>query len=219
MRQAALAALSLHVLLLLLLPPVKNWNLPPIEHGLRLNVVLEQVQDKFDQSLNYPSNTPSDKVSQASSLNIARSAPGEDDSEASQSDEVTGTSSDSVETKAVGLSKTNSISPSVLFSYSSIMQFARQEAVKFADVNPNDLRRFNRSFNSRRQYQRRKKANSYTNQYGDQYVKNGSSNGDICFLKTAEGLANQTGTFDANTYTVHFFRCSEKEQGINNLGG
>lgn len=219
MHRAVLAALTLHALLLLFSPPIKTWYLPSVDSGFRLNVLLEKKESDFDQSLNYPSNDPTHQASQTSSLNIASPAPGDDEQESNQSDEVTGASSDAVETQAVGLDVNNSISPKVLFSYSSVLKFAQQEAVRFADANPTKLQRFNRSFNSRRQYQRRKKTNSHKNQYGDQYVQAGSSNGDICFVKTAEPASSIPGTLDASTYTVHFFRCKEKSQGLKSLGG
>lgn len=214
MQKAALGALVLHLLLLALIPQIPRWDLPFVEQGFRLNVVLKKEEEQFQQSLNYPTNDIKDEVSQATSLNIASPAPGEDDSQATESQEVTGESSDIVETKAIGQNNTNKISPAVLFGYTSILKFAQLEAVRYTDTNADKLARFSRSFNSRRQYQRRKRTNSYKNQYGDQYVNNGSSNGDICFVKTADKVSTQSGTFDANTYTVHFFRCKDKETGL-----
>ncbi len=215
MHKAAAGALLLHLLLLALIPDIPQWKLPFAEQGFRLNVLLQiDDEEEFDQSLNYPSNEAVNTSSEASALNIASSAPGHEDTEAKQSDEVTGANADPVESRAVGQSTDNRISPRVLFSHASIMQFARQEAVRYADYQPRELARFNRSFNSRRQYQRRKRTNSYKNQYGDQYVNNGASNGDICFVKTADKVAKPSGTFDSGTYTVHFFRCKDKERGL-----
>lgn len=217
MQKAGITALLLHLLLLAVFPNIPRWEVPFAEQGFRLNVILQkdEEEDVFKQSLNYPNNEATEDTSQSSSLNVASPAPGEDESETTESQEVTGTSADKVETNAVGQNTVNSLSPNVVFSYSSIIKFAQQEAVRYAEANPENLARFSRSFNSRRQYQRRKRTNSYKNQYGDQYVNNGSSNGDICFVKTAESLANQSGTFDANTYTVHFFRCEDKEIKLN----
>ena len=217
MQKAGMAALLLHLLLLATFPNIPRWEVPFSEQGFRLNVILqkEEEEDVFKQSLNYSNNEAKEETSQSSSLNVASPAPGENDSDSTESQEVTGTSADKAESNALGQNTVNSLSPNVVFSYSSIIKFAQQEAVRYADANPDNLARFSRSFNSRRQYQRRKRTNSYKNQYGDQYVNNGSSNGDICFVKTAESLANQSGTFDANTYTIHFFRCKDKGNKLN----
>lgn len=215
MQKAGSIALLLHLLLLAVFPSIPRWEVPFTEQGFRLKVVLQkEEEDTFKQSLNYPNSQEAQDTSQASSLNVASPAPGEDETEKAESEEFTGTNSDNAETSAIGQNTVNSVSPSVVFSHASVLKFAKQEAVRYTEANPKKLARFSRSFNSRRQYQRRKRTNSYKNQYGDQYVNTGSSNGDICFVKTADRLSNQSGTFDENTYTVHFFRCKDKENKL-----
>ena len=54
-----------------------------------------------------------------------------------------------------------------------IMQFAREEAIRYADDHPDKVARFNRRFFSRRLTQRNQRSNSYKNQYGDQVVDRG----------------------------------------------
>jgi len=103
MQKAAAGALLLHLLLLLLIPDIPRWDLPFAEQGFRLNVLLEIAEEEpFKQSLNYPTNDISDDVSQSSALNVASPAPGEDESQADESEEVTGSSADTKETQAIG---------------------------------------------------------------------------------------------------------------------
>ncbi len=209
MQTAIASALALHIGLLLLLPSLSNMSFSLVDSGLRLNVVLEtqpDQKDDFDQSLNASSDSISTQANTGLELNVSSGGYQEDN--VAESQPVEGRHNDSDKSQAIGLNSTNSETAPSVFSRSSLLKFAKQEAVRHADANPDEVKRFNRSFQSRRRLQRRKRS-SYRNQYGDTYLGDGRSSGDICFVKTAEAGRGPAGTQDAPTYTVHFFRCKD----------
>lgn len=211
MRRAALGALCFHLLLLALMPTIPQWTVFSVSQRSGLNVVIQKPEAEFDQRLNNPLHQLSNEFAQEASRANMNLEQGVDELETPASEPFIGSDADQQQSQAVGLAKENRVSPKVYFGYYSVKMFIAQEAVRHTEIDDADLARFNRTFNSPRIQQRNSKETSYANRYGEQNYNVRSSAGDICFKKTAEKITRQTGTFDTNTYMVHFFRCKDKE--------
>ncbi len=212
LHKAALGALCLHLLLLAIFPAIPQWNLIVPTKGVWLNVLLEKPSQKpFDQRLNAANNQADSITTQVSRLDAAKPTEGKDKVQSQASEEVAGVNNDATVSQAVGQNATNAVAPPLVFSHASVVRFSQQEAVRYADQAPDELARFTRSFHSRKRYPRRKQISSYKNRYGDQYIRSNTSNGDICFVKFADKSVSRPKNAAAATYTVHFFRCEDKD--------
>ena len=207
-RTALILALVLHFLLAILLPPIDGLTMFPMGRDLGINVFLniEEETKPFDRNLNQQLPLPqTDKPLVNPALGSASPELGEQTILTEQTPESESSRSDTVDTTSTGDQKSVSIRTAVRFDRAAIKLFAQQEAVRAAKRNPKEVARFKRSFNSRRNYQRRTRAQSYKNQYGDYYIKTRSSVGDICFVQKRDNLPNEV-----STNTVYFFECGKK---------
>lgn len=207
-RTALILALVLHFLLAILLPPIDGLTMFPTGRDLGINVFLsiEEEAELFDRNLNQQLPLPqTDQPLVSPALGSASPELGEQIILTEQTPESESSSSDAVDTTSASDQQTASIRTAIRFDSVAIKLFAQREAVRSAERNPKQVARFKRSFNSRRNYQRRTRAQSYKNQYGDYYIKTRSSVGDICFVQKEDNLTNEV-----STKTVYFFECGKK---------
>ena len=207
-RTALILALALHFLLAIVLPPIDGLTMFPIGRDSGINVFLniEEETKTFDKNLNQQLPLPqADKPLAHPALGSASPEPGEQGRLTEQTPEGVSSRSDTPEIKPAGNQKIGKVQTSLRFDLAAIKVFAQQEAIRAAELNPKKVARFKRSFNSRRNYQRRTRAQSYKNRYGDYYIKTRSSVGDICFVQKKDNIANPV-----STNTVYFFECGKK---------
>jgi hypothetical protein len=207
-RTALILAIALHFLLAIVLPPIDGLTMFPIGRDSGINVFLntEEETKAFDKNLNQQLPLPqADKPLANPALGSASPELGEQTLLTEQTPEGDSSRSNTLDTTPVGNQKTTSVRTSLRFDLAAIKVFAQQEAVRTADRNPKQVASFKRSFNSRRNYQRRTRAQSYKNRYGDYYIKTRSSVGDICFVQKKDNIANPV-----STNTVYFFECGKK---------
>ena len=207
-RTALILALVLHFLLAILLPPIDGLKIFPMGRDLGINVFLniEEETKPFDKNLNQQLPLPhADQPLVDPALGSASPELGQQTILTEQTPESDSSRSDTIDTTSAGDQKTTSIRTAIRFDRAAIKIFAQQEAIRAAERNPNEVARFKRSFNSRRNYQRRTRTESYKNQYGDYYLRTRSSVGDICFVQKQDNIPNQ-----ASTNTVYFFECGKK---------
>lgn len=212
LRHALVMAVVLHIVLLLALPDIPKILFPDIKYHSRITVFLKSNDkaDTFQQSLNQPSLSATQQSLLEASPSSASVQKGEEEVVSEASPEVQSQYTNNSKADAAGKEVNNNIQPAVLFSYSLITRFAQQEAIQYAEKNPDQVDRFGRGFNSARNYQRRSRTRSYSNLYGDRYVRNNSSNGDICFVQQREAINNN----DSPEKVVTFFRCDRKPQKL-----
>jgi hypothetical protein len=205
---ALILALALHVLLAIVLPPIDGLTMFPIGRDSGINVFLniEKETKTFDRNLNQQLPLPqADQPLAYPALGSASFELGEQALLTEQTPEGYSSRSDTAEIASVGNQKTTRVQTSLRFDLAAIKVFAQQEAIRAAELNPKQVARFKRSFNSRRNYQHRARAQSYKNRHGDYYIKTRSSVGDICFVQKTDNIANPV-----STHTVTFFECGKK---------
>ena len=207
-RTALILALVLHFLLAIVLPPIDGLKMFPFGRDSGINVFLniEEEIEPFDKNLNQQLPLPhADSPLANPALGSASPELGEQALLTEQTPEGDSSRSETLETTSAGDQKTTSVRTAVRFDLAAIKIFAQQEAIRAAERFPKQVARFKRSFNSRRNYKRRTRAQSYKNQYGDYYIKTRSSVGDICFVQKKDNIANPV-----STHTVYFFECGKK---------
>ena len=213
LRHAFAIAILMHVAILSWLPaPTSSTSLlfSAFKTGLTLHLSLEQ-EEPFEQTLNTVKNKLEQSPQAETGLHLQNPELGFDSNNQSPQKDSQGHDNTPLNESAVGLARNNAESLNLLFSSNAIMQFAREEAVRYADDHPDKVARFNRRFFSRRFTERNQRSNSYKNQYGDQVVDRGASRGDICFVKQSEPVTSIAGTLESPTYMVHFFRCRDRD--------
>ena len=212
LRTALFLAVLLHLVLAAVLPDLPEFKLHYLNRGSAINIFLKQQEKKkeFQQTLNQQ--VPNPEVLQPlvePTLGSSSPTQGDDSLVAEDSLHKDSPRFDTVVTDTSGSKNTNNLQPTIKIDRATIKLFARQEAIREVEQNPEKLARFKRSFNSRRSFQRRSRADSYKNRYGDYYVRNSSSAGDICFVQKAEPVQD-----DFSTNTVYFFRCDSEPLGL-----
>lgn len=205
---AGALAVALHLLLALLLPDIPKLIIPNIDRGSSsITVFLRRTPEPepFKQTLNVPGLTQSLNTNEPqASVSIASQA-GEADSLSDAAPEQESVREDDRQSRASGSQDQAAVSPSVFITRSAIQLFSKQEAFLHAERNPQELQRFNRSFNSRASLRRRPKTDSFNNIFGDYYVRSSASDGDICFLQQKQAEQDEY-----KTNLVVFFRCDKK---------
>ena len=214
MRSALLFAVLLHLLLLILMPPLPDFNLALLSREAGLNVFLRKTEEaeQFDQILNQPLPLPSSELSIIEpSLGSASPERGEDRNVSEQTPQMDSErfGLDNQEVNPSEQESRSGAKPSFRIDQATIKLFAQQEARRYVKKNPTMVERLKRSFYSRFNYKRHSKTESYKNRYGDYYVRSSSSAGDICFLQEQQAIPD-----DFVTNTVYFFRCGRKPQKI-----
>lgn len=212
LRTALFLAVLLHLVLAAVLPDLPDFNLQYFNRGSAINIFLKPQERKkeFQQTLNQQ--LPNPEVLRPlvePTLGSASPARGDDSLVAEDSLHKDSPRFDTVVTETSGSKNSNALQPTIRIDSATIKLFAQQEAIREVEENPEKLARFKRSFNSRRSFQRRSRAESYKNRYGDYYVRNSSSAGDICFVQKPEPVQD-----DYATNTVYFFRCDSTPQGL-----
>ncbi len=201
-------AILLHLLLAFTLPGMPEFKIPGFSRDAALNVFLrrEEEPEIFEQSLNQ-SDQALDVVQELQEAQAeARSIePQEDEVITDEAPELENSNSDVSEQEPAGKSPESKVRPSILISRSIIQRFTDNEAILYAEQNPEEIERFRRSFASFRSLRRRNETASYQNRFGDVYVQNSSSSGDVCFVQQQDRLANEPAT-----RTVYFYRCDSK---------
>ena len=164
--------------------------------------------EPFEQELNQQdlnSSQPPEPSIQATSQ-----LPDKQETVSNQSPALVGQDSETVETEIDGGQLNTNIAPSIKLDHSTIKLFAQQEAIDYIERNPEELRRFKRTFNINPSYRNRNKTESYKNQYGDYYVRTSTSKGDICFVQKHD--SKPTDDFSFNI--VQFYRCGRTPLGL-----
>ena len=208
LRIAIALTVSLHLLLVILMPDFPKIALSSLNPLAALNVFIkkDRIQKKFEQSLNRPMPTTNQElVIQDPSLGSASPTTGEES--------LVSEATPQIESLSPDLSQSNPASgeprPSkatIRIDNAFVKMFAKRDVQREIERNPKLLERFSRSFNSRFNNQQRNAVESYSNRYGDLYVRASTSSGDICFKQEAEeGIPS-----DYVTNTVYFFRCKSK---------
>lgn len=209
---ALLLAVLLHLLLVILVPDIREFKFTAISRGSVINVFLSKVPEPqpFKQNLEQQQ-SGADQVLVEPSLGAANREVGDDELVTEQAPEVESQGSGVPAKTPSGSERTEGLQPRVRLDISTIRLFAKQEAVRYAERHPDKVERFRRSFNSRRSYQRRNTVESYKNRYGDQYVRSHTESGDICFKQQREVASS---ALSLSTNTVYFFRCDRKPKGL-----
>ncbi|MEM7360050.1 MAG: hypothetical protein AAF431_13190 [Pseudomonadota bacterium] len=212
LRTALFLAVLLHLVLAAVLPDLPELKLQYFNRGSAINIFLKQQEKKkeFQQTLNQQ--VPNPEVLQPlvePTLGSASPTQGDDSLVAEDSLQKNSPRFDTVVTDTSGSKNSNNLQPTIKIDRATIKLFAQQEAIREVEQNPEKVARFKRSFNSRRSFQRRSRADSYKNRYGDYYVRNSSSAGDICFVQKPEPVQD-----DYALNTVYFFRCDSEPQGL-----
>lgn len=205
-------AVMLHLLLAILLPDLPELKLPVINRESGMSVFLRERQKdkKFNQSLNQKLPNPEFRQPLLRPMLGASSPIRGDDPQVTESAARSDAQPfDTLDTQTTGSKTTRRLQPPIRIDRAMIKLFAKSEAIREVERNPDELARFKRSFNSRRSDQRRSISDNYRNRYGDYYVRNRSSAGDICFVQKQEGTR---GEFSTNT--VYFYRCDSKPLGL-----
>lgn len=210
LRQALALAFVLHLVFALLLPKLPPLIIPAIDRGAAILVYLEEsaAEELFKQSLNNPASLVAESESDLSSSGFAATASeGDDDNISEPAPDIEANRSDQHASPPSGQDQTQGIEPTLFITRSMISFFAQQEAFLIAESEPDDLKRFARSFHSVRSYRKRSRTENFANRYGDYYVRNSSSVGDICYLQQKD-----EPELELSTRTVLFFRCDSKPQ-------
>lgn len=203
-------AVVAHLTLLLILPDIPELQFKLIGRSGGINVFLTETnkteEKQFEQTLNQPSRLPTaDQPLIEPAVGSATPDPGDESSVTESAPQVTAQSGESDNKKAQGKESKVNIKPEILTSRAMIARFSQQQAVLYANLNPDNLERFRRTFNSYRSYQRRNQRKSYKSLYGDYYAKSSSSVGDVCYKQQREIRQDEF-----STKTVYFFRCDQK---------
>lgn len=207
LRMALVGAFLLHIMLLILLPKIPEFNMPFASREAGLNVFLKRVEEteKFEQTLNQQNALPkSTELVTEPSLGAASPERGEDPLVSEESPSVESASADNIENESSGKDTSARTPTKIITSWTALRRFTDLEVANYAQADQDELARFRRSFNSSRSYRRRSNIESYKNQYGDYYVRDSSSKGDICFKQEREQNPNEL-----STKTVYFFRCDD----------
>jgi hypothetical protein len=212
LKKALLIALVFHSVLLLILPPLPIFKLSGFDRsqGLIVTFLKEVEPPLFNASLNQelPMAIDVDEVT-TPSFGARNVDVGDDQfvSDQSKRDELNG--NESAEQPINGNLASQSDTPSVRFDFAAIRQFAKRDAIRYAEYQPRKVERFARTFNRSRSRYRRNKNESYRNQIGDIYARSNSSAGDVCFKQQRDDSRS-----DYSTNTVYFFRCDSTPLGF-----
>ena len=206
LKKAVAFAILLHLVLALVIPDLPTFQFATIIKNSGLNVFIEPGEEEFEKSLNRPLPVSSDEQSLIEQeLGATSASRGEQSEVSEESIEVRSKFAGHNEEAPAGKDPQARVRPRILTSWSAIRSFTDQLASTYADINPHEVERFGRSFNSFRSYRSRNQTVGYRDQYGDFYVRDQSSAGDICFKQERELVPDELAT-----RTVYFFRCGEK---------
>lgn len=212
LQKALLITLLFHSVLLLILPPLPVFKLSGFDRtqGLIVTFLKESEPPIFDASLNQelPMAAKVDEVTTPSFG--ARSVELADDkfvSDQSKMNELNGKESSELAIKGNLASQNDT--PSVRFDFAAIRQFAKRDAIRYAEFQPRKVERFARAFNRSRSQYRRNRNEGYRNRIGDIYARSNSSSGDVCFKQQRDDSQREI-----ITNTVYFFRCDSKPLGF-----
>ena len=166
----------------------------------------ESEAEKFEQTLNQPFPFPnSDQSLLEPTLGAASPESGAQGTVSEATVDQVAQKAANLGNRSTGATTEASIESVMRTDLAFIRMFAQQEAIRHAEEHPEEVERFRRSFNSRRNYHRRNKTQSYENRYGDYYTRTTSSSGDVCFLQRPGEKRHEL-----STNTVYFFRCGSK---------
>lgn len=212
LRMALFYAVLLHLVLAALMPSIPNLTLPASSRASILNVFLtpSAEKEKFEQSLNQPFPFPNaDEPVLELTLGSASPETGAQATVSEASADQTAQQAENLGDTSARAKNDRSIQAILRTDLAYIRMFAKQEAARHSDENPEEIEQFRRSFNSRRNYHRRNQVEASQNRYGDYYARSNSSTGDVCFLQR-EGENRD----EMSTNIVYFYRCGSAPMNI-----
>lgn len=208
LRLAMFFAVLLHLVLAVLMPSLPEFTLPSSARGTILHIFLSESSEgeEFEQSLNNPvALATADEALMKPALGSASTESGDQATVREATPEQYAQQAKTLGDKSAGKTQSASIQTVIRTDLAYIRMFARQEAARHAEQNPEEVERFRRTFNSRRSYPRRNKTESFKNRYGDYYVRASSSTGDVCFLQRPGENRDEM-----STNIVYFYRCDSE---------
>lgn len=208
LRLAMFFAVLLHLVLAALMPSLPDFTLPSSARGTILHIFLREAADgdEFEQSLNNPvALANAEDALMKPALGSASTEPGDQASVSEASPDQYAQRAETLGDRSAGKTQSASIQPVIRTDLAYIRMFAKQEAARHAEENPEEVERFRRTFNSRRNYTRRSKTEAFKNRYGDYYVRASSSTGDVCFLQRPGENRDEM-----STNIVYFYRCDSE---------
>lgn len=211
-RTALFFAILLHLVLAALMPQIPDFTLPGSNRGSILNVFLNEPdeEEQFEQSLNRPFPYPnSDQALLEPTLGSASPEAGNDINVSEATPDQVAQQAENLGDRSAGDNSEASIERVIRTDLAFIRIFARQEAERHALAHPEEVERFRRTFNSRRNNQRRNRSESFKNRYGDYYAKSNSSSGDVCFLQRPGENRDEL-----STNIVYFYRCDREPMSL-----
>lgn len=208
MHKAILAALGLHLLILLLFPDIPRLLIPSIDRGVTLNVFLRQPTppDNFDQTLEQPLPLSTDRNNRLDGeITLVSPDLGEDEVATEEAPEQQGQASQPSKTEPSGQQASSDTPSNVTISFAAVRQFAKSYVAQQVQQRQSEFSQRNNSYRSDFSARRRTKTQSHRNRLGDIYVRDETSRGDICFVQQSD-----TSESELAVNIVQFFRCGRK---------
>ena len=208
MHKALLAALGLHLLIVLIFPEIPKLLIPSIDRGATLNVFLRQPtpQTKFEQTLEQPLPLSTDRNNRLDgAITLVSPDLGDDEVPTEAAPEQQGRASQASKTEPSGQHASSNTPSSVTISFAAVRQFAKSYVAQQTQQEQSESSRLTNSYRSDFSARRRTKNQSHRNRLGDIYVRDETSRGDICFVQKAD-----TSESELAVNVVQFFRCGRK---------
>ena len=208
MQKAILAAIGLHLMLLILLPDLPKLIIPSIDRGLALNVFIRPpvTEKEFEQSLRQTLPLSNDRNNRLDSeLTLRTPEIGEDDIPSEAAPEQQGTVSQATKAEPSGQEASTDTASNIIISFTAIRQFAKNYVAAQSQEKQSEFDYRKNSYRSDFSARRRSKTESRQNRFGDIYVRDETSRGDICFVQKADNSQSELAV-----NVVQFFRCGRK---------